>query len=80
MESNYSGKKIRAGGFEPSLSNSEVITMEIVGEFLGIETDKRIWCYFRAHWLDLFPQIKSRITFSRQASNLWCHKQQLQKQ
>lgn len=27
------GKKIRRGGFAPSLSDSEVITMEIVGEF-----------------------------------------------
>ncbi|MEL6441522.1 MAG: hypothetical protein AAFQ80_20000 [Cyanobacteria bacterium J06621_8] len=81
------GRKIRKGGFEPSLRDSEVITMEIVlkdtashiGEFLGIETDKGIWCYFRAHWLDFFPQIKSRTTFSRPASNLWCYKQQLQK-
>ena len=73
------GRKIRKGGFEPSLRDSEVITMEIVGEFLGIETDKGIWCYFRAHWLDFFPRIKSRTTFSRQASNLWRYKQQLQK-
>ena len=72
------GKKIRKGGFAPSLSDSEVITMEIVGEFLGIETDKGIWHYFRAHWLELFPQIRSRTTFSRQASNLWCYKQHLQ--
>ena len=73
------GKKIRKGGFEPSLRDGEVITMEIVGEFLGIETDKGIWSYFRAHWRDFFPRIKSRTTFSRQASNLWCYKQQLQK-
>ena len=53
--------------------------MEIVGEFLGIETDKGIWHYFRAHWFELFPQIRSRTTFSRQASNLWCYKQHLQK-
>ena len=68
------GKRIRKGGFTPSLSDSEVITMEIVGEFLGIETDKGIWHYFRAHWLNLFPHIKSRTTFSRQASNLWSYK------
>ena len=72
------GKRIRQGGFAPSLSDSEVITMEIVGEFLGIETDKGIWHYFRAHWLNLFPKITSRTTFSRQASNLWCYKQKLQ--
>lgn len=32
-------QKIRQKGFEPSLSDSEVITMEIVAEFLGIDTD-----------------------------------------
>ena len=73
------GQKIRKGGFTPSLSHSEVITMEIVGEFLGIETDKGIWGYFLTHWLSLFPGIKSRTTFIRQASNLWCYKQHLQR-
>ena len=52
--------------------------MEIVGEFLSIDTDKGIWNYFRGHWQELFPQIKSRSAFVRQAANLWCYKQQLQ--
>lgn len=73
------GQKIRQRGFAPSLSDSEVITMEIVGEFLRIDTDKGIWNYFRGHWLELFPQIRSRSTFVRQAANLWCYKLQLQK-
>ena len=73
------GQKIRNRGFAPSLSDSEVITMEIVGEFKGIDTDKGIWNYFKGHWLNLFPQIKSRSTFVRQAANLWCYKQKLQR-
>ena len=64
------GRKIRKGGFAPSLSDSEIITMEIVGEFLGIETDKGIWNYFRANWRELFPTLKSRTNFVRQAANL----------
>ncbi len=72
------GRKIRRGGFAPSLSDSELITMEIVGEFLGIETDKGIWSYFRANWLKLFPKLKSRSSFVRQAANLWQYKQELQ--
>lgn len=72
------GQNIRRRGFAPSLSDSEIITMEIVGEFQGIDTDKGIWSYFKGHWLNLFPQIKSRSTFVRQAANLWCYKQQLQ--
>jgi hypothetical protein len=35
--------------FEFSLSDSEVITMEIVAEFQGIDTDKVTWQYFRRH-------------------------------
>ena len=72
------GQKIRKRGFAPSLSDSEVIAMEIVGEFQGIETDKGIWSYFKGHWSNLFPKIKSRSTFIRQAANLWHYKQQMQ--
>ncbi len=39
-------KKLRQRGFEPDLSDSEVVTMEIVAEFLGIVTDKGAWEYF----------------------------------
>jgi len=33
-------KPRRQRGFNPKLSDAEVITMEIVGEFLGYDTDK----------------------------------------
>ena len=72
------GKRIRAAGFKPKLSDSEVITMEIVGEFRGLDQDKAIWQYFRDHWLCLFPHLGSRSTFVRQAANLWSYKQLLQ--
>ena len=32
--------RLRGCGFQPKLSDSEVITMEIVREFLGIGTNK----------------------------------------
>lgn len=57
------------------MSDAEVITMEIVGEFLGIDTDKGIWSYFRNHWLSWFPQLGSRTTFSKQSSDMWYIKQ-----
>ena len=69
---------IRAKGFAPSLSDSEVLTMEIVGEYQGIDTDKGIWQYFQRHWLDWFPRLRSRSTFARQAANLWQYKQIIQ--
>lgn len=69
---------LRRGGFAPALSDSEIMTMEIVGEYLGIETDKGLWSYFKEHWYDLFPKIGDRTTFVRQAANLHKVKQILQ--
>ena len=62
------GNRIRAAGFEPKLSDSEVITMEIGGEFRGLDQDKAIWQYFRDHWLCLFPNLGSRSTFAPPSS------------
>jgi len=55
------------------------MTMEIVGEFLGIDTDSDIFRYFRRHYGDWFPALCQvhRTTFVRQAANLWAIKQQL---
>ena len=69
---------LRKRGFTPGLSDSEVITMEIVGEFLGRHEDKGIWHYFSTHWLTWFPKIPCRTTFLRQAANLWLVKQAIQ--
>lgn len=71
------GIKLRTRGFPPSLSDSEVITMEIVGEYLGIDTDKGIWEYFQRHWMHFFPGLGCRTTFIRQAANLWYWKLKL---
>ena len=65
------GIKLRTRGFTPRLSDSEVITMEIVGEVLGHDGDKAIWAYFRRHWAAWFPGLGDRTTFVRQAANLW---------
>lgn len=78
LEEITQGQPIRAKGFAPALSDSEVITMEIVAEYQGIDADQAIWQYFRSHWLEWFPRLGSRSTFVRQAANLWQYKQQLQ--
>jgi hypothetical protein len=36
---------LRSRGFAPGLTDGEVITLEIMGEFLGHDTDKGIWSY-----------------------------------
>lgn len=69
---------LRKGGFAPALSDSEIMTMEIVGEFQGKGTDKDIWSYFKNHWLELFPKIGCRTTFVRQAANVHVVKQIIQ--
>lgn len=63
--------KIRKGGFEPKMSDVEVLTMEVVGEYLGIDTDKGIYEYFLTHFKEWFPNLGDRTSFARQAANLW---------
>jgi hypothetical protein len=74
------GRRIRQRGPEPTLADSEVLTMEIVGEFLGIDTDEGIYTYFRRHYAKWFPALLRgvhRTTFTRQAANLWVVKRML---
>jgi IS5 family transposase len=72
------GQPIRSKGFAPALADSEVIAMEIVAEYQGIDADQAIWRYFRRHWLTWFPGLSSRSAFVRQAANLWQYKELLQ--
>ena len=64
------GRRLRQRGFEPVMTDSEVMTMEVVGETLGYDNDKSLWHYFKTHWKQLFPKIPERTTFVRQAANL----------
>jgi hypothetical protein len=78
LEKLLKGRKLRERGRHPKLVDSEVITMEIVGEFLGKDSDKSIWEYFKSHWQHLFPMIPDRSNFARQAANLHIIKRMLQ--
>ncbi len=62
---------IRRGGFAPTLTDEEVITMELCGEFFKLSTDKDLFAYFRAHYHHFFPYLRDRTLFVRQAANLW---------
>jgi hypothetical protein len=74
-----SRQKLRQGGFDPALTDEEVITMEICGEYFKLNSDKDIYGYFRAHYREWFPQLKDRTLFVRQAANLWQVKAAIQK-
>ena len=72
-------ENLRQRGPKPKLSDREVLTMEIVGEYLGIDTDKGIYRYFRGHYGEWLPALSEvhRTTFCRQAANLWKVKEHL---
>lgn len=67
-------RHLRRWGPAPKLVDSEVLTMEIVGEYLSLHQDKAIFDYFRRHYPYFFPALRQlhRTTFVRQAANL-CH-------
>jgi hypothetical protein len=74
-----SASPVRRGGFAPALTDEEVITIEICGEYFKLPTDKDLFNYFRAHYQDLFPHLTERTLFVRQAANLWQVKAAIQR-
>ena len=79
IDDRLKGKRIRQRGPAPKLSDAEVLTIEIIGEFLGLDTDKAIHLFFRRHYAEWFPTLAEvhRTTFARQAANLWKIKERL---
>ena len=48
------GRRIRQRGPAPKLSNAEVLIIEIVGQFLDLDTDKGIHLFFCRHYAEWF--------------------------
>ena len=73
------GRRLRQRGPMPALADSEVVTMEVVGEYLSLDQDKAIFDYFRRHYTHLFPVVGTmhRTTFVRQAANLCAVKEMI---
>jgi hypothetical protein len=78
FKKNESWQRLRKRGFKPKLSDAEVITMDIVGEFLGKDKDTSIYRYFKTHWRSWFPGLGSRSNYAKQSANLWQIKKMLQ--
>jgi hypothetical protein len=64
-------RPIRHGGFTPQLSDIEVLTMVICGEFFKLARDTDLCAHCRAHYRAFFPALTARTLFVRQAANLW---------
>jgi DDE family transposase len=62
---------LRRGGFDPALTDEEIITLELCGEYFKLSTDRDIFAYFRTHYAHFFPRLTERTLFVRQAANLW---------
>lgn len=70
IQSKQTNQRLRKAGFAPKLSDAEVITIEICGEFFKLHTDTDIFSYFTAHYHAFFPSLRERTLFVRQAVNL----------
>ncbi len=66
-------KRLRGRGPAPALTDTEVLTMEVVGEYLALDCDRAIFDYFRRHYSHFFPALRHlhRTTFGRHSANLW---------
>ena len=73
------GHRLRQRGPAPVMSDAEVLTLEIIGEFLGLDGDAAIYTYFRRHYGGWFPALRCihRTTFARQTANLLAWKELL---
>lgn len=73
------GQRLRQRGPMPTLADSEVLTIEVVGSYLGLSQDEALFAYFREHYTHFFPALARlhRSTFVRQAANLWAIKERL---
>jgi hypothetical protein len=77
MKKYFPQRTLRQRGPMPQLADSEVLTMELVGEVIGLETDKAIFEFFKRFYTDYFPNLSCRVTFARQSAKLWAVKQKL---
>lgn len=71
---------LRSRGRSPELSDEELMTIEIIGEYLELGSDKAIWRYTRKHLIAWFPKLPCRTGFVRQSANLHGIKQAILQQ
>jgi len=61
---------LRGRGCTPDLSDVEVLTLEVFGEWQGHHEEKAIYSYMKQHWLAWFPKLPHYQNFRRQCANL----------
>jgi hypothetical protein len=73
LKATFEGQSLRQRGPTPTLPDAEVLTMEVVGEYLGFGQDQAPYQYFRRYYTHFSPALRRvhRTTFTRQAAYLW---------
>jgi hypothetical protein len=61
----------RRAGAPPQLSDSECLTLEVVGSYLGFATQKQLYEQMKDRFGAWFPGLSDRVAFVRQSANLW---------
>lgn len=80
LENLLDGERLRKGGPSPKLTDAECITIFIVSEAIGLDTNVGTWHYINEHWKHFFPNLPSSSQLSKQINGLWCVLQHLQQQ
>lgn len=65
VDDRLNDRRIRQRGPSSKLSNAEVLTIGIVGEFLGLDTDRGIHLFFCRHYGEGFPALQREHCNSR---------------
>lgn len=73
-------RPLRRAGPAPTLTDAELLPLEIAGELFGLTDDTALFRFFSTYHSAEFPALGriDRTTFIRQAANLWNLKRRLQ--
>ena len=66
----FGGTRLRSRGPTPALTDVELLTIEIFGETLGLNSDASIWRYASDHLREWFPGLGTEWNFVRRCANL----------
>lgn len=66
----YAPSRPRRPGPEPAMSDSEVLTLALVGQWRQDQSERAFVAWVRRHWQAYFPRILSQSAFNRRVRDL----------
>src|SRR5438128_7186029 len=70
-QAQFAAAKPRRPGAKPSLSDSEVLTLMLLGQWEPRRSERAFVSYVRKHWRSYFPAMLSQSACNRRARDLW---------